>query len=39
VVEETWVTQLSTALEGYADLARYGLDADASAKLTAELEG
>ncbi len=39
VVEEKWVTQLSTALEGYADLARYALDADASAKLTTELEG
>ncbi len=38
VVEEKWVTQLSTALEGYGDLARYALDADASAKLTAELD-
>ena len=37
VVEEKWVTQLSTAMEGYADLARYGLDAEASAKLTSEL--
>ena len=34
VVEETWVTQLSTALEGYSDLARYGMDAEAAAKLT-----
>ena len=39
VVEEKWMTQLSTALEGYSDLARYALDADASAKLTSELEG
>jgi uncharacterized membrane protein len=34
VVEETWVKQLSTALEGYSDLARYGMDAEAAAKLT-----
>jgi len=34
VVEETWVTQLSTALEGYSDLARYGMDAEVAAKLT-----
>ena len=39
VVEEKWVTQLTTALEGYADLARYALDAEASAKLTSEIRG
>jgi uncharacterized membrane protein len=38
VVEETWVGKLSTALEGYVDLARYALDAEAAAKLTAQLE-
>ena len=36
VVEETWVTQLSTALEGYSDLARYGMDAEVAAKLTTQ---
>ena len=36
VVEETWVTQLSTALAGYSDLARYGMDAEAAAKLTTQ---
>ena len=38
VVEETWLGKLSTALEGYVDLARYALDAEATARLTAELE-
>ncbi len=38
VVEETWLAKLSTALEGYVDLARYTLDADSAAKLTAALE-
>ncbi len=38
VAEETWVTQLSIALEGYFDLARYALDAEAATKLTADLE-
>ncbi len=37
-MEETWVGKLSTAVEGYVDLARYDLDAEASAKLTAQLE-
>jgi len=37
-VEETWVTQLSTALEGYFDLARYALDAEAATRLSADLE-
>ncbi len=38
VVEETWLAKLSTALEGYVDLARYALDAEAATKLTAALE-
>ena len=38
VVEETWLAKLSTALEGYVDLARYTLDAESAAKLTAALE-
>ncbi len=38
VVEETWIAKLSTALEGYVDLARYALDAESAAKLTAALE-
>ena len=38
VVEETWLAKLSTALEGYVDLARYTLDADSAAKLTAALK-
>ncbi len=38
VVEETWLAKLSTALEGYVDLARYTLDAEGAAKLTAALE-
>ncbi len=38
VVEEKWVTQLSTALEGYLDLARYGMDAEAAARLTESLK-
>ncbi len=38
VVEEKWVTQLSTALEGYFDLARYGMDAEAAARLTESLK-
>ncbi len=38
VVEETWLAKLSTALEGYVDLARYALDAESAAKLTASLE-
>jgi len=38
VVEETWLGKLETAIEGYVDLARYALDAEAAAKLTAELE-
>ncbi len=37
VVEETWLAKLSAALEGYVDLARYALDAEAAAKLTAGL--
>jgi uncharacterized membrane protein len=35
VVEETWIKQLSTALEGYFDLARYSMDAEGAARLTA----
>jgi uncharacterized membrane protein len=38
VVEETWVGKLATALEGYVDLARYALDAEAAAKLSAQLQ-
>jgi uncharacterized membrane protein len=38
VVEETWVDNIETALEGYVDLAKYALDAEAVAKLTVELE-
>ncbi len=38
VVEETWLAKLSTALEGYVDLARYTLDAESAAKLTAALK-
>lgn len=35
VVEETWAGKLASALQGYADLMRYGLDAEAAARLTA----
>jgi uncharacterized membrane protein len=38
VVEETWVGRFETAVKGYVDLATYALDAEAAAKLTAELE-
>ncbi len=38
VVEETWLGKLSTALEGYVDLARYSLDAESAARLTAALK-
>ncbi len=38
VIEETWLAKLSTALEGYVDLARYTLDAESAAKLTAALK-
>ena len=38
VVEETWVGKFEAAVEGYIDLATYALDAEAAAKLTAELE-
>ncbi len=38
VVEETLLAKLSTALEGYVDLARYSLDAEAAARLTAALK-
>lgn len=38
VVEETWVSKLATALEGYADLARYTLKPETAAKLIAALE-
>jgi len=38
VVEETWVGKFETAIEGYVDLATYALDAEAAAKLTAQLE-
>ncbi len=38
VVEETWLGKLSFALEGYVNLARYALDAESAAKLTAALE-
>ena len=38
VVEETWLSKLETAIEGYSDLARYALDAEAAAKLTAQLQ-
>ncbi len=38
VIEETWLAKLSTALEGYVDLARYTLDAESAAKLTAALQ-
>jgi uncharacterized membrane protein len=38
VVEETWMGNIETALEGYVDLAKYALDAEAVAKLTVELE-
>ena len=33
------VTQATTALEGYAALDRYALDAEASAKLASEIRG
>jgi uncharacterized membrane protein len=38
VVEETWVGRFEAAVEGYVDLARYALDAEAAARLTADLE-
>ncbi len=38
IVEETWMGNIETALEGYVDLAKYALDAEAAAKLTAEFE-
>ena len=38
VVEETWLGKLETAIEGYSDLARYSLDAEAAAKLSAQLQ-
>jgi hypothetical protein len=37
-VEETSLGKISTALEGYVDLARYALDAESAARLTAALE-
>lgn len=37
VIEETWLSKLETALEGYVDLERYALSADATASLTARL--
>lgn len=33
VIEETWLERLSKAIEGYADLSRFTLDAEAGAKL------
>ncbi len=33
VIEETWLERLSAAIEGYADLSRFTLDADAGARL------
>ena len=33
VIEETWLERLSTAMEGYADLSRFTLDAEAGARL------
>ena len=39
VIEETWVGKLETALQGYVDLERYALDADAAAVLGAQLSG
>ena len=38
VVDKTWLRKLLTVLEGYFDLAGYGLDAEAAAKLTAALQ-
>ncbi len=38
VINETWLAKLATALEGYVDLARYTLDAESAAKLTAGLK-
>ena len=37
VIEETWVAKLETALQGYVDLERYALDADAATVLEAQL--
>ena len=33
VIEETWLEHLGTAIEGYADLSRFTLDAEAGARL------
>ena len=33
VIEETWLERLSKAIEGYADLSRFTLDAEAGARL------
>ena len=33
VIEETWLEHLSKAIEGYADLSRFTLDAEAGARL------
>ena len=33
VIEETWLERLSAAMEGYADLSRFTLDAEAGARL------
>lgn len=33
VIEETWLERLSRAIEGYADLSRFTLDAEAGARL------
>jgi len=36
VVEETWFKQLSSALHGYSQIARYAVDADAAARLVSQ---
>ncbi len=33
VIEETWLERMNKAIEGYADLTRFALDADAGAQL------
>ena len=39
VIEETWLERLSTAIEGYADLSRFTLDAEAGARLISRGRG
>ncbi len=39
VIEEIWLERLSTAIEGYADLSRFTLDAEAGARLVSHGRG